>query len=102
MPPNRLGRLERGRRTSGPAATIRATDRDHCAFGAPVASAALGSGTGLSDRVLRYERMSARSDPREMPAKVMLVPGPCPRGLLMKWVRSSIVQLPPLAFSAAE
>src|ERR1700746_3460286 len=37
-----------------------------------------------------------------MPAKVMLVPGMKPRGLLINWLRSSMVQLPPLAFIAAE
>jgi len=40
--------------------------------------------------------------PRGMPAKVMLVPGTKPSGLAMNWLRSSIVQLPPLALSAAE
>src|SRR5215470_8309872 len=66
------------------------------------ASAALGSGAGLSDLVLRYVMTSARSLPRGKPAKVIDVPGMNPRGLVRKWSRSSTVHLPPLAFMAAE
>src|SRR5207248_5998237 len=54
-----------------------------CAPGAPPASAAFGSGAGLSESVLRYVITSARSLPRWIPAKVMLVPGMYPRGLIM-------------------
>src|SRR3954467_10034771 len=74
--------------------------RVSCPAGA--ASAALGNGAGLSDFVLRKEIISARSVGRGMPAKVIAVPGIIAFELAMKWEISSTVQLPPIAFSAAE
>ncbi len=64
----------------------------------PWSAAARGCPTGCSGRQCR----SARSVPLATPANVMLVPGTQPFGLWRKWLRSSTVQLPPLAFSAAE
>src|SRR6516225_9774258 len=64
--------------------------------------AAVGSGAGCSDSELRYAITSARSLSFGIPAKPMAVPGTKPLGLAMNWLRSSIVQSPPLAFIAAE
>src|SRR5262249_58998810 len=63
---------------------------------------AVGSGTGLSDSVCRYAMTSARSLSFGMPAKPIAVPGTNPFGLVRNWLRSSSVQVPPLAFIAAE
>src|SRR5262249_3936238 len=64
--------------------------------------AAVGSGFGLSDSEWREAITSARWLAFWMPAKPIAVPGMKPFGLVMNWLRSSIVQVPPLALMAAE
>src|SRR3954454_8639847 len=71
-------------------------------FGAAPASAALGSGCGLSDFELRYAITSARSPPRGSPAKLILVPGTYFWGPARNSLRSSSVQFPPFFFIASE
>jgi hypothetical protein len=72
---NRRGRRAISQRSERPQRTMNRSER-YCAFGAEDgASAALGSGAGLSDFVLRKLITSARSEPRERPAKLIEVPG---------------------------
>src|SRR5436190_799295 len=71
-------------------------------FEAAPASAAFGSGAGLSALEFRNAITSARSLPRGRPAKLILVPGTKPRGLVRNLSRSSMLHLPPLLFMGAE
>src|SRR6187551_1787532 len=66
------------------------------------ASAAVGSGAGLSDLEFRKAIRSARSLPRGTPAKPIEVPGTKPFGFCRNAFRSSTVHLPGLPFIPAE